>query len=51
LGFQVTADGIEDKTQQDTLIKLGCDFMQGYLFTQPVKEDDLLIFYKKRLSQ
>jgi len=46
LGFQVTAEGIEDKAQQDTIITLGCDFMQGYLFTQPVKEEDLLTFIK-----
>jgi diguanylate cyclase (GGDEF)-like protein len=47
LGFQVTAEGIEDKAQQETIIKLGCDFMQGYLFTKPVKEDELLVLYKK----
>lgn len=47
LGFEVTAEGIEDKAQQDTIIKLGCDFMQGYLFTKPVKEDELLVLYKK----
>jgi len=47
LGFQVTAEGIEDKAQQETIIKLGCDFMQGYLFTKPVKQDELLVLYKK----
>jgi diguanylate cyclase len=47
LGFQVTAEGIEDKAQQDTIIKLGCDFMQGYLFTRPVKQDELFVLYKK----
>jgi len=47
LGFKVTAEGIEDKSQQDAIIKLGCDFMQGYLFTKPVKQDELFILYKK----
>jgi diguanylate cyclase len=47
LGFQVTAEGIEDKAQQDAIIKLGCDFMQGYFFTKPVKEDELLVLYKQ----
>lgn len=47
LGFQMTAEGIEDKAQQDTIIKLGCDFMQGYLFTRPVKQDELFVLYKK----
>ncbi len=47
LGFKVTAEGIEDKAQQETIIKLDCDFMQGYLFTKPVKQDELFVLYKK----
>jgi len=47
LGFHVTAEGIEDKAQQDAIIQLGCDFMQGYFFAEPVKEYDLLVLYKK----
>lgn len=47
LGLKVTAEGIETKPQQDAIIKLDCDFMQGYYFTKPVKEYDLLVLYKK----
>tara|TARA_B110000977_G_scaffold142401_2_gene180649 strand:+ start:1963 stop:4074 length:2112 start_codon:yes stop_codon:yes gene_type:complete len=47
LGLKVTAEGIETKPQRDAIIKLDCDFMQGYYFTKPVKEYDLLVLYKK----
>ncbi len=47
LGFQATAEGIENEEQQDTIMDLGCDYMQGYLFSKPVKEVALFKLYKK----
>lgn len=47
LGFKVTAEGIEDNAQQNAIIALGCDYMQGYLFSKPIKEAELLVLYKK----
>jgi diguanylate cyclase (GGDEF)-like protein/PAS domain S-box-containing protein len=42
LGLEVTAEGVETRFQQDTLIKLGCQQAQGYYFSKPLKLEDLL---------
>ncbi len=47
LGFQTTAEGIETESQQEAIIDLGCDYMQGYLFSKPIKETALFELYKK----
>ena len=36
LDLQVIAEGVETLGQRDTLIRLGCDQYQGYLFGRPV---------------
>ena len=36
MGFTVTAEGIETKEMADEIYKIGCDFLQGYLFSPPV---------------
>ena len=36
LELQVIAEGVETQWQRDTLIRLGCDQYQGYLFGRPV---------------
>jgi EAL domain-containing protein (putative c-di-GMP-specific phosphodiesterase class I) len=37
LGMLVTAEGIETQAERDTLTRLGCDQMQGYLFARPAE--------------
>jgi len=39
LNLKVIAEGIEAATQQDRLQKLGCEFGQGYLFSQPLEAE------------
>ncbi|WP_011583293.1 MULTISPECIES: putative bifunctional diguanylate cyclase/phosphodiesterase [Chelativorans] len=37
LKLKVTAEGVETQEQRDLLVKLGCDEMQGYLFSRPIR--------------
>ena len=41
LRHEIVAEGIENKAQMDFLRKLGCDQLQGYLFSPPVTADAL----------
>ena len=41
LGMQVVAEGVESKAQFVQLRMLGCDYMQGYLFSRPVPAADI----------
>ena len=42
LEMQVIAEGVESHTQRDSLIRLGCDEMQGFLYSRPVTAAALL---------
>ena len=35
MGFLVVAEGIENPTERDCVISLGCDLRQGFLFAGP----------------
>jgi diguanylate cyclase (GGDEF)-like protein/PAS domain S-box-containing protein len=42
LDLYVLAEGVETETQQDRLRVLGCDRIQGYVFSRPVPGDEAL---------
>lgn len=42
LGIKVVAEGIETEAQRDFLVAVGCDYGQGYLFSRPVPERELV---------
>jgi diguanylate cyclase len=46
LDLTVVAEGIENETQRDSVVELGCDYMQGYLFSMPVNGDELFALYR-----
>ncbi len=41
LHLNVVAEGVEDEEQRLTLVTIGCDEMQGYLFSRPVEQQFL----------
>jgi EAL domain-containing protein (putative c-di-GMP-specific phosphodiesterase class I) len=42
LGLLVTAEGVETRGQLDALLRIGCDEYQGYLFSRPLPEAQLI---------
>jgi EAL domain-containing protein (putative c-di-GMP-specific phosphodiesterase class I) len=39
LGLIVVAEGVEYEEQRTYLAEVGCDIMQGYLYSKPVAEE------------
>ena len=44
LGVRVVAEGVEQQTERDMLVQMGCKIAQGYLFSKPLSPDDLRTF-------
>jgi diguanylate cyclase (GGDEF)-like protein/PAS domain S-box-containing protein len=42
LGMTVLAEGVEKRDQYETLRRLKCDIVQGYLFSAPLSFDDMV---------
>lgn len=40
LGIDIIAEGVETKEQADTLLRFGCNEMQGYYFSRPLPAKD-----------
>ena len=40
LGIKTIAEGVEDQEQNEMLKKLGCDEIQGYFYSRPVKDEE-----------
>ncbi|WP_133297390.1 EAL domain-containing response regulator [Motiliproteus coralliicola] len=41
LGLVVVAEGVEEQEQADSLKAMGCDFIQGFLYSRPVSAQEL----------
>lgn len=41
LGMAVVAEGIEETEEAHQLVKAQCDYLQGYLFAQPLTDDEI----------
>jgi sensor c-di-GMP phosphodiesterase-like protein len=41
LSIDTIAEGVEVASQADCLTRLGCDMVQGYLYSRPVSADQL----------
>ncbi len=47
-GLKVVCEGVETSEMVRVLEELGCDYMQGYYFSKPVPEDELISFLKSK---
>lgn len=47
LDLNVVAEGIETNEEKEYLESIGCDELQGYLFSKPIKIDELKIFLNR----
>lgn len=46
LGLSVTAEGVETISQKNWLVEVGCDYLQGYLFSRSIVGNDVLYYVK-----
>lgn len=46
LDMAVLAEGIETEKQKEFLIEIGCEYFQGYYFSRPVEENELINIIK-----
>ncbi len=47
LGFDIVAEGVEEKEHVEILADLGCDLAQGYWFARPMPEADVIARYRQ----
>jgi diguanylate cyclase (GGDEF)-like protein len=45
LDLMVTAEGVETEAERETITRLGCDVMQGYLASRPLHGDKLQVWF------
>ncbi|MEN8169540.1 MAG: EAL domain-containing protein [Pseudomonadota bacterium] len=50
--MKVVAEGIETQQQRDQLRSMGCEYLQGFLFSRPLPADELtaLLIHQKQLT-
>ncbi len=46
LGLELVAEGVETKAQRDFLASLGCDTLQGYLYSKPLPFAETVAYLK-----
>lgn len=47
LGLHVVVEGVETEAQIVKLLKLGCDYFQGYYFSKPIPGEDYIRYLKE----
>jgi len=47
LNLMIVAEGVETKEQAELLMDVGCDFLQGYLYSKPLQKELYIDFLNK----
>ena len=51
LGLSVIAEGVETQEQHDTVLGIGCELAQGYLYSHPVPASDVVALLRTGLDR
>lgn len=51
LGLEIVAEGVETETQREFLSQLGCDLLQGYLYSRPMPFSDAIAWLRKHIAR
>lgn len=51
LNIKTLAEGIETSEQAILLRKLGCDYLQGFLFSKPLSYEETLLFLEEKIDK
>ena len=47
LNLMIVAEGVETKEQAELLMDVGCDFLQGYLYSKPLQKELYIDFLNR----
>jgi EAL domain-containing protein (putative c-di-GMP-specific phosphodiesterase class I) len=48
LGLRVVAEGVDSESQKTVLAEMGCDELQGFLFSQALPGDEVTRFFGEK---
>ena len=47
LGIRTIVEGVENKEQMEYVRRIGCDIIQGYYYSKPIKKEDFEDYFNK----
>lgn len=50
LGMKIVVEGVEDEHGADLFDGMGCEYIQGYYYSKPLKKNDMISFIEASLS-
>lgn len=48
--MKIVAEGVETVEMKETLVEMGCDYLQGYYFSQPLPKEAFLAYLERSLK-
>ena len=47
MGFEITAEGVENEKIADEMESIGCNYLQGYHYSKPIPMKEFVALLKK----